>query len=56
MKQDPNYYELHRKEYLEGLKKAEQERANREARLKAAEEEQKQKADEIAKILLERHK
>jgi len=39
MKKDPNFYELHRASYLEGIKKAEQDLANRETVLKAAEEE-----------------
>lgn len=55
MRKDPNFYELHRASYLEGIKKAEQDLANREMVLRAADEEQKRKADEIARILLERH-
>jgi predicted DNA-binding protein YlxM (UPF0122 family) len=56
MRKDPNYYEVHRNSYLDGIKKAEEDLANREEKLKAADEDQKRKADEIAKILLDRHK
>jgi hypothetical protein len=56
MAHDPDYYEVHRKQYIEAIAKASEERENREQESEKRASEERRVADEVAKILLDRHR
>ena len=56
MAHDPDYYEVHRKKYLEAIKSAAHEREHRSEEIQRRLSEEQQIAEDAAKILLERHR
>ena len=56
MMKEPSYYELHRRLYIEGLSKAKEDFENRFDFEKRKSSEEQRVADEVAKILLDRHR
>ena len=56
MMKEPSYYELHRRLYIEGLSQAKEAFSNRSEIEKRKSSEEQRVADEVAKILLDRHR